>query len=526
MLTLFFVRSLPAQRWIAGITTHAMVLGSLYLLSTVLGEGTAALRVGDWPMAIGIVFVADSFAALLVLFASIVHACTFWFMVTGSSTDDEERMFLHPLFLLLGSGVNWAFLTGDLFNLFVSFEMLLLCSYGLLVHGGQMPQLREGIKFVVLNLIASTFFLAAAGLVYGFFGTLNMAELAVRLSNLPGSSAALVMGTLLLLVFASKSAVFPLYFWLPDAYPKAPISILPYFGGILTKVGVYCLFRTFTLMFTDHWQQWFSPLLLAIGAATMFLGVMGAVGQWTIRRILSVHIISQIGYMIFALGLMTPLALAAGIFYIFHNMIVKSALLMIGGLVHQEEGTDGLKYVKGLLHRRPAIAFLFALAAFSLAGIPPLSGFYGKFALVLETIKQSNGFYLAIIIVTGMFTLFSMTKIWSYVFWGKEENETKTSNQKPALVASTALLVILSLVLGLGSGVVFPLAERAANDALNQEQYVFAVLGQAGVDALNPAERMLALPSGFEPVNEEVRQQNIDSHGVSTAAEQQEELIQ
>lgn len=495
-LAMFTAKSLKVQRIVAGLGSLLTLIASIIVFQKVYSGEVVMLRVGGWELTYGIVFVADITAALLCMVSCVTHLLTFWYLSSGGMTDREERLVIHPIFLVLGAGVNWAFFTGDLFNLFVSFEIILLCSYALIVHGGQKGQLREGFKFVILNLIASAMFLTAAGLTYSYFGSLNFADLAIRIQQTENKAAVLVIGSMLLFVFAMKSAVFPLYYWLPDAYPKAPVGILPYFGGILTKVGVYCLFRVFTLIFSVGWAEWFQPILLAIGALTMFLGVMGAVGQWTIRRILSVHIISQIGYMIFALGLNTPLALGAGLFYIIHNMVVKSALFMVGGAVVHQEGSDGLKEVKGLMFQSPALALLFLMAAFSLAGIPPLSGFYGKYTLAFEGIREGYGFYVGVSILTGLFTMFSMTKIWSYVFWGvkdrdsKEENspEDKLSITGNSLVPATAGLVFVTLILGLGSGYFFEVSKSAGRELNAPQRYIYSVLGQPGVDAFVEAK--------------------------------------
>mgnify|MGYP000540997036 CR=1 FL=1 len=413
VLCLFFRHSLKAQRLIAGIATHAVAAASWWVFLLTLNSGPQVLRLGHWPDAYGIVLAVDLFGALLIATASLTQIATYWFIVSGGAKIDHERTLLHPFLLLLTCGVNWAFSTGDLFNLFVSFEILLISSYVLLVHGGTAPQLREGFKFVVLNLLASTLFLIAAGFSYGLFGSLNMAELAVRLAQFNYPKSALLLGTLFLLVFCAKAATFPLYFWLPDAYPKAPPGILAYFGGVLTKVGVYCLYRVFTLVFRDPemWANWFQPLLMGIAITTMFVGVMGAYGQVTMRRILCFHIVSQIGYMILGLALFTPVAIACGIFYIVHNMIVKSALLMVADAVLINEGTDKLKKLDGLMVTAPLMAFLFLLAALSLAGIPPFSGFYGKFGFVLEALRSSNFLAAFFALLTGLFTLASMVKI-------------------------------------------------------------------------------------------------------------------
>ncbi len=486
---LLFRDSLKIQRWIAGFGTHGMLVLAFYLLMMVRRDGIAVLRVGDWPQTFGIVFTLDLLGAIMLCLAAITHTTTWWYIVSGATRNPRETAMLHPMFLLLAAGVNWAFSTGDLFNLFVSFEIILICSYVLLSHGCEKNQVRESVKFVALNIIASTFFLVGAGLTYAMFGSLNMADLAVRIQQTENVTGAVTIGTLFLIVFGIKAALFPMFYWLPNAYPRAPLGVLPYFAGILTKVGVYCLYRSFTLIFRIEMADWFQPLFLVIAAGTMLIGVLCAMSQWSFRRILSFHIISQIGYMIFGLGIFTPLALAGGVFYIIHHIIVKASLFMIGGCVKVNEGTDELKRVHGVIHGYPFLSILFVLAAFSLAGVPPLSGFYGKYALALEGIVEGHYFYVAISILTSLFTLYSMVKIWQYAFWGEMPTELKIDKipHNDRIIAATAGLVAVSVIVALASGWVMNLAIETSNQLLDQSQYIHAVMGDRGVEALQLA---------------------------------------
>lgn len=489
ILCLLGRRSVPFQRWISGVVSISLPIFAFYLLLRVRADGVMALRLGNWPDAFGIVLTLDLFSALMIFIAAATQAMTWWFLVAGGAEKTAEQHLLYPIFLVLATGVNWAFSTGDLFNLFVGFEIVLLSSYILLSHGNQGPQIREAFKYVVLNIIASALFLAAAGYAYGVFGSLNMADLALRIARAGFPPEATILGTVLLVVFGIKAAVFPLYFWLPESYPKAPPGILAYFSGVLTKVGVYCLYRVFTLLFRDPaaMAEWFQPLILAIAGFTMLVGVLSALSQWTMRRILSTHIISQIGYMIFGLGLFTPLGIAAGIFYIAHQIVVKASLFLVADSVLLNEGSEELKKVGGVAAVYPGLALCFLFAALSLAGLPPLSGFYGKYSLVVEGVGEGHYLYVFVALLTSLFTLASMVKIWSYVFWRSREAGAPTHSKKPGVLLATGGLVSVSILIAIFSGWMMGVSIEAADQLLSREAYVQAVLGDEGVELLNAA---------------------------------------
>lgn len=486
---MLFRGQLAIQRVVSGIVAVAMPLIGLFLVLAIRESGAVAVRLGNWPGAFGVVFTIDLFSALMIFLSGIVHLGSWLFLVCGSLKRDHEGFLVHPLFLLLVSGVNWAFSTSDIFNLFVSFEIILLASFALQAYGNESSQIRETVKFVVLNFIASVMFLASAAFAYGLYGTLNMAELAVKIaeSNFPAESA--ILGMMFLIVFGMKAAIFPLFFWLPDAYPKAPRGIVGYFSGILTKVGVYCLYRVFTIMFRDPvaMEQWFQPLLLAIGGVTMVVGVLGALSQDTIRRILCFHIVSQIGYMIFGLGIFTPLGVAAGMFALIHNGVVKSSLFLIGDAVEMNEGTQKLKKLGGLMTVYPTLALLFILAAFSLAGIPPLSGFYGKMGLVVEGISQGHFTTVTLSLVTSVLTLSCMVKIWRYTFWGDRQEGAPTAVVNMPSIRAASGLVIASILVAIFSGWVMTLCLEASTLMFDRADYITAILGERGFTALEVA---------------------------------------
>lgn len=469
--------SMRAQRIMAGVTVHALLaIAAIHLVSAWDGN-IRTLALGGWPATFGIVLVQDLLAAIMLTLSALIAIVGFWYTIAGGATPQQESRYLWPVLLLLVAGVNWAFMTSDLFNLFVAFELILLSSYVIVSLDVEKTQLREAYKFAVFNIIASTFFLAAAGLTYGLFGTLNFADLAIKVAEAGTTGPVLALGTLILLVFGIKAALFPVFFWLPNVYPRVCLGLVPYFTGILTKVGVYCLFRVFTLIFPEQMADWFQPLLLIIAGLTMLVGVLAALGQWTIRRILSIHIISQIGYMIFGLAIFTAGAVAAGLFALIHNVIVKTSLFLVAGCVVATKGTDKLKSIHGLMHHYPWLAILFIVAAFSLAGFPPTSGFYGKYVLAVEGFRAGFMLTVTVSLITSVFTATSMIKIWGYAFQG-EKPEGPREPMSRGMVAVTAALTGLAVAVGLGAGIIMEASNRVGDQLFDRRAYVEAVINQ------------------------------------------------
>jgi multicomponent Na+:H+ antiporter subunit D len=401
----------------------------------------------------------------------------------GQPREDKSAYYFHPLYLLLTAGVSAAFLTGDLFNLFVGFEVMLGVSYVLITLGGGRDQVRSGMTYVVINLTASTILLTAVALIYAATGSLNMADVAQRLQAVPPGLRSL-FGTLLFVTFGIKAAIFPLFFWLPDSYPTAPVAVTAVFAGLLTKVGVYAIIRTQTLLFPG--DQAMAAIVLAVAAATMVVGVLGAIAQDDMKRILSFHIVSQIGYMLFGLGLYTVAGVAAGIFYMIHHIPVKTALFLVSGLIETVTGTAALHSLGGLVRRSSLAAVAFLAAGLSLAGIPPLSGFFGKLLLLQAGFAAGAWTVSGISLAVGLLTLFSMAKIWAGVFWGEPQEPPPLPAARgagplraPALMSgATVALVAVTLAVANLAQPVWHLCLRAAQELLDpRAAYIAAVLG-------------------------------------------------
>ncbi|MCK6547649.1 Na+/H+ antiporter subunit D [Myxococcota bacterium] len=459
----------------------ALLVAAIALLVSVRGSGIRATQMGAWPAPFGITFVADLFSAIMTVLAGIIGLAI---VVSSTVTVDGARKAFghHPNVHVLLAGVCGAFLTGDIFNLYVWFEVMLISSFVLLALGGERPQLEGSIKYVTLNLISSALFLAAVGILYGITGTLNMADLSTRLPMVPHATTVTATALLFLVAFGIKAAVFPMFFWLPASYPTPPSAISALFAGLLTKVGVYALVRVFTLLFTRE-PQYTHTILLWIAGLTMVTGVLGAVAQSEMRKLLAFHIVSQIGYMVMGLALFGPRALTGAIFYIAHNILAKTNLFLVSGVVHELRGTYELKRLGGLYRDHPGLALAFLASALSLAGLPPLSGFFAKLTLVQAGVDARQFPIVATALVVGLLTLFSMTKIWDQAFWKPANAQGPERPPKSmrwpdrlALFLPITGLATLTVVIGLWPDPLLALSRAAAEQLLDPSRYVRAVL--------------------------------------------------
>lgn len=455
----------------------ALTAAGLALVSIATGGEIIAGQAGGWAAPYGITLVIDRLSAVMVAITGIVGLATV-LVAQARDTDPARGRDFHPLLHGLLVGVCGAFITGDVFNLYVWFEVLLVGSFALIVLGGGRRRLSGTVVYVVLNLVATMMFLLAAGLLYGASGSLNMAELAHLFASgeVPATANAAV--GLMLVAFSIKAALFPVFGWLPASYHLAWTPISALFAGLLTKVGVYALIRLVTLLWPDSGIA--HEVLLWVACATMLIGVLGAAAQTEVRRILSFHIVSQVGYMILGLALATPLALAGAVFYLIHHIVVKANLFFIGGIAARLTSAERLAAMGGLYAHAPWLAILFAIPALSLAGIPPLSGFWAKFVLVKASLDASAWIAATVALLTGIFTLLSMSKIWNEAFLkphpGGEGALRRVAGLRPALWAISALAA-MTVAIGLLAGPVMDYASAAAEQLAAPQGYIDAVLG-------------------------------------------------
>jgi multicomponent Na+:H+ antiporter subunit D len=484
-----------AERWVNVASCLGLTAFCFWLLATVDRDGIQVSTLGGFAAPYGIAFVADRLACVMLCLsaslASVVAVYTTW-----TVTDVQQRYFFFPLLQVMLLGVNWSFITGDLFNLFVAYEVLLLGSYGSMLVGASRQQVRQTMVYVAINLVGGSLFVVGIGLIYALVGTLNLADVARITSGLAGPRAAMVTAAsvVLLFVFALKAGTFPLFFWLPDSYPVVPTGMNGYFAGLLTKVGIYSLLRVFVMTFRQEGSDVALHVLLVLSGFTMLLGVLGALAQWDIRRILSWHSVSQVGYMVMGIGLaiqpeVAVAAVAATVIFVVHHSIVKSCLFLVGGITEEATAARKLKDMGGVLELAPAVAALFLISALSLAGMPPFTGFLAKIALFRVGLAGGSFWIVAVAVVTSFFTLLSMLKIWSYAYWGEPRREAAVPGWH-GMAAASAVLVVATIGLGLWAQPFLRLCNDLAHDLVHPTAYVEAVLG--------PTARLARVPTGGE----------------------------
>ncbi|WP_135452263.1 Na+/H+ antiporter subunit D [Mycobacterium sp. DL99] len=511
--TLVAGRRPQLQRFITQFALTAVVAVCAALVYLADRDGTLVLHVGGWGQSVpgmgplGITLVVDRLSALMLVVSAIVLLAVVAYAIGQGIRDGDERqpvsIFL-PTYLVLSAGVCTAFLAGDLFNLFVGFEVLLAASFVLLTIGASEDRVRAGISYVLVSMVSSLIFLIGIALVYAATGTLNMAELALRLDDIP-SGTRTALFAVLLVAFGIKAAVFPLSTWLPDSYPTAPAPVTAVFAGLLTKVGVYAIIRAHSLLFPGGALD---NVLLVAGLLTMIIGILGAIAQSDIKRLLSFTLVSHIGYMVFGVALANQLGMSGAIYYVAHHIVVQTTLFLVVGLIERQAGASTLQRLGGLAAASPVLAFVFVVPALNLGGIPPFSGFIGKVAL-LEA-GAANGSPLAWILVAGsvvtsLLTLYVVARVWTKAFWRARADapEGHLAGAAPAvllddiediefadrdsvgrmpmgMLAPTGALIAVGLALTVAAGPIFSYSERAAAEVLDRGQYISAVLGGDG----------------------------------------------
>ena len=489
-MSLALGRFADVQRLIGLVVLAAIIADAAMLLWVADRGGPVVLQMGAWPAPIGITLVADRLSALLLLVSAVVTFAVLIYSIGQRITDygrGTSSTTFHPIYLVLCAGVSLAYLTGDLFNLFVAFEIMLSSSYVLITRRTTSTRIRAGMTYTIVSLASSLLFITMIALVYASTGTVNLADLGTKVAELPrGLQIALAL--LVVIVFGVKASMVPLHFWLPDSYPTAPAPVTAVFAGLLTKVGIYALIRTQTLVFS-HSESW--NLMLGIALITMIVGALGALAQNDLNWLLSFLLVSHIGYMLFGLGVYDVAGLTGVILYVVHHITVQATLFLVSGLITRHTGTVALSRMGGLAKASPLVAVLFALPALALAGVPPFSGFVAKLALLQAGVGVGT---IAAYVVTGaavftsLLTLYAMARVWTRAFWGQvrspepdpdptDELVVGTGTSSPPMVVATGVLVVASVVIAVVAGPLANVSDRAANDLMHGETYRSAVLG-------------------------------------------------
>lgn len=484
ILLMFFWLNVNAQRLISAIFSLISLGISIWLFAEIWQNGILTSQAGEWQAPFGITFVADVFSATMVLLTSIAGFAVAIFSA-GSIRNVRLKFGYFPILHFLLMGLNGAFLTGDIFNLYVWFEIIIIASFVLITLGGEKSQIEGAIKYVTLNLLASAIFLTAIAILYGLVGSLNMADLSLQIAQVENRGLVNVTAILFLIGFGIKSAIFPLYFWLPASYHTPPPAISAIFAGLLTKVGVYALLRIFTLIFIP--DEFLGNLLIGLAALTILSGGLGALLQVNMRKMFSYLIICHIGFLIAGLGMYTELALVGTIFYLIHDIIVKTNLFLVAGLIFKLKGTLNIQKLGGFYREFPKFSLLMAIPLFSLVGIPPLSGFWAKLYLIQAGYFSKQYLLIGFILLGSFLTLWVIAKVWAEVFWKPETSIPKKVGVKYfyeikplkrwAMVLPVILLGITSLYIGFFAEHVIVLSKHISADLMNPQNYIDAVLG-------------------------------------------------
>lgn len=518
-LAMLFARNAHAQRRIAffSLLTLAAVNAALIFIADTTGIQT--LQVGGWDAPVGITLVADRLSTVMLFTSSVVLFSVMWYAISQGvrdGTKDEPVAVFLPNYMLLTMGVNVSFLAGDLFNLYVGFEIFLVSSYVLLTLGASPARVRAGVGYVMVSMASSLIFVLALAYVYAAVGTMNMAQIGLRMEDIPAGTRSAVF-SVLLIAFGIKAAIFPLDAWLPDSYPTAPSLVTAVFAGLLTKVGVYAIIRARTSIFTGGGLD---GLLMWVALATMLVGILGAIAQSDIKRLLSFTLVSHIGYMVFGVALGTAQGLSGAIFYAVHHILVQTALFLVVGLIERQAGTSSLRRLGSLIYSAPLIAILYFIPAMNLGGIPPFSGFLGKIMLIQAGANEGSWMSWVLIggaVVTSLLTLYVMILVWTKGFLRdrRDAPEGNLAMARPSplgevteyveleeradvgrvpfgMLASTSLLVIASVSMTFLAGPISGVTTRAATSAQDDSIYRYAVLGDSAEGPtrhLDPAER-------------------------------------
>jgi len=473
VLLIFLRAHVKIQRVLAFTAVVATAVVSVVILNLIQTEGILRLDFGGWLPPYGILFVADSFSMLLVLTTAIVTAIVLLYAFS-SIGPERENMFFYSFVLFLIAGVNGSFMTGDLFNLFVCFEVMLLSSYVLITLGGRKIQLIESVKYVVINVLSSWFFLLGIAYLYGTMGTLNMAHLSVRVAEVGQGPLLTVIGLVFLVVFSLKAGLL-LYFWLPGSYSAPPTAVAALFGALLTKVGIYALFRIFTLIFY-HEPNITHTIIGVMAAVTMIGGSIGAIAYKDVRQIVTYNVVISVGFVLIGLAVSTEAAMQGSVYYLVHDMIIKALLFLLIGTMIYLTGTARIEKMSGLIQNYPTLGWLFFITILSLAGIPPLSGFIGKLYIAQGAVEASSFALLFIGFLSSMFVLYSLLRIFMNTFWGETiisvEEEIPL---KKSLLLPLILLGAATIILGFGVEGIAVYVNDAAHTLMNPEVYIEAV---------------------------------------------------
>jgi len=458
-----------AQRWVCGAVLLAVLVCDGILFQRVLDAGPLTMTMGNWLPPFGISFTADVMGAGFALAAAFVSLCVLLYM-QADTPEPAVRDGVYPLMLLLLAGVTGSFLTGDLFNLYVWFEVMLIASFGLVVIAGHPLQLDAAVKYGILNFLATTLFLVALGLLYGLVGTLNMADIigaATRADSAPLAATA----ALFALAFGMKAALFPVNAWLPASYHAPPPALSALLGGLLTKVGAYAFLRTLVMLLPAT-RDTLGPAIAAAAMATMILGPLSAMAETNLRRAIGFLLIGGVGIIVLCVPQSHMFAIAGGVSYLFHAMLTLAALYLVAGLVERATGQVDSREMHGLYSANSLISVLFLVLVFAISGLPPFLGFWPKLLLLQGFIEAGAWPAVFALLFNSLLTLIAGTRLWSHIFW---RGTAERAVLPPQPLGGAALLVGTIVLLGLWPSLFVAPAQIAAADLLAPTRYIASV---------------------------------------------------
>lgn len=477
VIMLFLGKRPMPHRMISAVTSLIMVGVAAFNVYYVYVNGTMVTFISNWSAPFGISVVYDMVAALLVLTTSIV---TFFVVVYSfqSIGYERERYYYYPMVLFMITGIIGAFTTGDIFNMFVFFEVFLLASYVLITLGSRKIQLQEGFKYLVVNIVSSNFFLVGLAYLYSVTGSLNMADIHIKLSNYDGNLAIMtIVAVVFLFVFATKAGLFPLYFWMPGSYNAPPMPVIALFGALLTKVGVYAIARTYSLFFTND-VGYTHQVLLLLSLLTIIVGSIGALAYTNMKQIIIYNIMIAVGVIMVGFSMMDYAGTVGSMYYLIHDMIIKAALFLLIGFIIYRTGKNDAADLGGLIRQHPVVGWTFFIATLSLAGVPPFPGFFGKLYIVESAFDNGHAIAAILVLLSSLVVLYSVIRIFIKVFWGEPAQPIELKNIKSdKLLFSAVGLVIISAVFGLSADFLFPIFEMAAESFFDPSSYSNYLMG-------------------------------------------------
>lgn len=471
VIMLFMGKRPVPHRIVSAITSALMVGISAYSIYYVYQNGSMVTFISNWSAPFGISVVYDMVAALLVLTTSIILFFTVVYSFQSIGYE-REKYYYYPMVMFMITGIIGAFTTGDIFNMFVFFEVFLLASYVLITLGNRKIQLQEGFKYFVVNVVSSNFFLIGLAYLYSVTGSLNMADIQIKLSNYEGNLAVMTLvAVVFIFVFATKAGLFPLYFWMPGSYNAPPIPIIALFGALLTKVGIYAIARTFSLFF-QHDVGYTHQVLLLLALLTIIAGCIGALAYTDMKTVIIYNIMIAVGVIVTGFALMDQAGSIGAIYYLIHDMIIKGALFLLVGFLIYRTGKNNSEDIGGLIKSHPVVGWTFFVAALSLAGVPPLPGFYGKLFIVESAFVNDHVIAAIIVLLSSLVVLYSIMRLFINVFFRQpQEGQELRDIKSDKLLFSAIGLVIVSVVFGLSADFLYPVFEMAAESFYDPSSY-------------------------------------------------------